>query len=42
MILYSLDLDESLWNELIQFCGLVAETLTGDLEHDVSPEVMMY
>ena len=40
--LYSLDLVDSLWKELIQFGGLVAETLTGDLEHEVSPEATMY
>ena len=40
--LYSSDLDDSLWNELIQFGGLVAETLTGDLEHEVSPQATMH
>ena len=40
--LYSSNLDESLWNELIRFCGLVAKTLTGDLTHDVSPEATTY
>ena len=40
--LYSSDLDDSLWNKLIQFGGLAAETLTGDLEYAVSPEATMY
>ena len=40
--LYSPGLDDRLLNELIQFDGLVAETLTGDLEHEVSPGVTMY
>ena len=34
-------LDDTLINDLNHFGGLVAETLTGDLEHEVSPEAMM-
>ena len=36
--LYSSDLDDT----LTQFGRLVAETLTGDLEQEVSPEATMY
>ena len=38
---YSSDLDDTPGNELIQLCELVAEILTGDLGHEVSPEATM-
>ena len=33
MNLYSSHMDDSVWNKLVHFGGLVAENLTGDLEH---------
>ena len=40
--LYQSDMGDTLGNELIQFGGLVADTLACDLENEVPPEATMY